>query len=100
MSNQQAPVQQTDDPFAEIKASLDKAARIGQKILAPFLYIVCSGGSIALAIGMSPPHSDFPAWLSGAIVGLIIAWVLVRASYYLIKWALVALGIYIGISSV
>ena len=95
MSDQQAPIQQTVDPFAEIKAQLDKAAKIGQKILAPFLYIICGSGGAVLAIGMSSPHSDFPAWQTGAIVGLIIAWLLVRASYYLIKWALVVLGIYV-----
>jgi hypothetical protein len=94
MSGPKAPNQQPDDPFAEIKERLDKAARIGQKILAPFLYIICGGGGVVLAIGMSSPHSDFPAWPTGAIVGVIIAWLVVRASYYLIKWALVVLGIY------
>jgi hypothetical protein len=51
--------------------------------------------AVILAIGMSSPQSASTAWPVGAIIGLIIGWILVRASYYMIKWSLVVLGIFV-----
>jgi hypothetical protein len=90
----QEPTTASDDLIAQITAKLDRAARLGQKILAPFLYVACAGAGILMGIGAASPHSGAAPWVVGLIGGVMMGWLLVRASYFLIKWALVVLGIY------
>ena len=81
------PVLTSDPLFAEIAAKLDRGARFGQMILAPFIYLACIGIGIVFTL-------DSGSWIVGALVGIVVGWVLARLSYYLIKWALIALGVY------
>jgi hypothetical protein len=88
MENQKSTATLSSDPlFVEIAAKLDRGARLGQRILAPFIYLACIAVGIAFTI-------DGGSWILGAFIGVVIRWVLARLSYYPIKWSLIALGVY------
>ena len=78
----------TSDPlFAEIAAKLDRTTRLGQRIVAPFIYLAGVAVGIVFTI-------DTGSWPVGAFFGIIVGWMLAWLSYYPIKWALIGLGIY------